>query len=135
MIRIVIDIPKSFYKKIVDNNFFVSISDFDIMCKAVRYGTPLPKGHGRLIECEPIYDKLIRTYKADKKDYHGRGKDYRVGLSNAIDLLNNAPTIIEADTSKEDRCHKIETETEGYQHQVSDFVEGVETDDNGSCMD
>ena len=62
---------------IVDNNFFVSISDFDIMCKAVRYGTPLG----------------------------------------------------------EFRCHKIETETEGYQHQVSDFVEGVETDDNGSCMD
>ena len=66
MIRIVIDIPKSFYKKIVDNNFFVTARDFDIMCKAVRYGTPLG----------------------------------------------------------EFRCHKIETETEGYQHQVSDFEKG-----------
>ena len=67
MIRIVIDIPKSFYKKIIDDHFFVSISDFDLFCKAVKNGTPL----------------------------------------------------------SEYRCHKIETETEGYQHQVSDFVEGV----------
>ena len=66
--ELVINISKQFYKKIIDNHFFVSISDFDLFCKAVRNGTPL----------------------------------------------------------SEYRCHKIETETEGYQHQVSDFDKGVE---------
>ena len=70
--------------------------------KAVRNGTPLPEHHGRLIECEPIYDKLIRSYRADKKDYPEIGKDYRVGLSNAIDLLIKAPTIIEESDKNED---------------------------------
>ena len=71
-----------------------SNAEWDAM-RAIANGTPLPKNHGRLIECEPIYDELIRSYRADEKDYPERGKDYRVGLSNAIDLLIKAPTIIE----------------------------------------
>lgn len=69
----------------------------EYILNAVANGIPLPKGHGRLIDVEPIYDKLIRSYRADERDFPNRGKDYRVGLSNAIDLLSNAPTIIDAD--------------------------------------
>lgn len=102
--KIVIDIPDQKYKWIIENPQTYT----DELHDAIRNGTPLPKGHGRLIDA----DKLQRV-------------DHII-LESAID---NAPTIIEADTSEDDRCHKIETETEGYQHQVSDFDKGVEADD------
>ena len=44
----------------------------------------------------------------------------------AMNEIDNAPTIIEPDISKTDHCHKIETETEGYQHHVSDYKEDEE---------
>ena len=72
-----------------------------LLCAEMRdvlnNSTPLPKDHGRIVDAEPIYDKLIRTYRADERDYPERGKDYRIGLSNAMDFLSNAPTIIEAE--------------------------------------
>ena len=94
--KIVIDIDDDMYKSVIDNDAYV-LEDVDwiLLENAIADGTPLPEHHGRLIECEPIYDKLIRSYRADKKDYPEIGKDYRVGLSNAIDLLIKAPTIIE----------------------------------------
>ena len=67
------------------------LGDDDVIESAIANGIPLPEGYGDLIERETIYDSLIRSYRADKKDYPERGKDYRVGLSNAIDLLNVAP--------------------------------------------
>ena len=98
--QIVIDIPEDTYNHLRNGG---SIGASLMIENAIKNGTPLPEHHGRLIECEPIYGKLIRSYRADEKDYPERGKDYRVGLSNAIDLLIKAPTIIEADTESEDK--------------------------------
>lgn len=99
--EIVIDIDDDMYKSVVNNDAYV-LGDVDwiLLENAIANGTPLPEHHGRLIECEPIYDKLIKSYRADEKDYPERGKDYRVGLSNAIDLLIKAPTIIEGSESE-----------------------------------
>ena len=96
--KIVIKIPDHILKKVKEH--YVNPYEVDEICEAILSGTPLPEHHGRLIECEPIYDKLIRSYRADKKDYPEIGKDYRVGLSNAIDLLIKAPTIIEGSESE-----------------------------------
>ena len=96
--EIVIDIPEEEYalcKRQWDTECL------DTLMIAVKNGTPLPKGHGRLIEAKPIHDELMRSYRASEKDYPELGKDYRVGLSNAMDLLNNAPTIIDADKESE----------------------------------
>ena len=99
--KIVIDIPKKTFEEIQERSIITCGETFaQKLVKYIRNGTPLPTGHGRLIECEPIYDKLIRSYRADEKDYPERGKDYRVGLSNAIDLLIKAPTIIEGSDSE-----------------------------------
>lgn len=52
MIQIVIDIPDRIYK--INQNRRLNITDAEILEKAVRNGTPLPKGHGRLIDAEEV---------------------------------------------------------------------------------
>ena len=72
--QIVIDIPEEEYRKVQDGRASVSM-----MQKAIRNGTPLPKGHGRLIDA----DRLMRV-------------DHIILES----TVNNAPTIIEADKAE-----------------------------------
>lgn len=76
--QVVINIP--------DEIYFASRQDFkfnseqiEIIDKAIYYGTPLPKGHGRLIDA----DKLLKQ-PLDIANYP----------SNYVKI---APTIIEAD--------------------------------------
>jgi hypothetical protein len=53
-----------------------------VIGNAIRNGTPLPKGHGRLIEADENLYQEIRKW---------------VGVGVAFDIIENAPTIIEAD--------------------------------------
>ena len=76
--QIVIDIPENDYRKVQDGRASVSM-----MRKAIRNGTPLPKGHGRLIdESDLIPDS-----------------DYEDGMFYAVSIgtINDVPTIIETD--------------------------------------
>ena len=72
--KIIIDISEDDYRKVQDGRASVSM-----MQKAIRNGTPLPKGHGRLIDA----DRLMRV-------------DHIILES----TVNNAPTIIEADKAE-----------------------------------
>lgn len=61
---------------------------FDDMClgyceKLIVHGTPLPKGHGRLIDADALGEKLNRYTEAP----------YQYALA----VFNEAPTIIKAD--------------------------------------
>lgn len=78
--ELIIDIPEEVYKSIQDNDY-CGILNSD-MYNAVKKGTPLHKGHGRLIDV----DEVIKIANK-KKDLHG--------------AIWNAPTIIEADTEYE----------------------------------
>ena len=78
--QIVIDIDNDIYARF-SNNKDVDAVDMLKVCKAIRKGTPLPKGHGRLIDA----DALLKEHKFF---------DAYPFPSTAID---NAPTIIEAD--------------------------------------
>lgn len=62
--QIVIDIPDRIYK--INQNRRLNITDAGILEKAVRNGTPLPKGHGRLIDAEEVIKIANKT-----KDIHG----------------------------------------------------------------
>lgn len=76
---IVIKIPKEYYdaiKAIPDNQ-----CGFDMLI--IKNGTPLPKGHGRLID------------ENDLKTLYGL--DYRLWWGNAVEEFTDLPTIIEAD--------------------------------------
>ena len=91
--QIVIDIPEEKYQGIV--NMAEEILDASTFCsprylyKAVLNGTPLPKGHGRLIDADainihdisPIYEMEVYGVTQDDIEYE--------------------PTIIEADKESE----------------------------------
>lgn len=68
------------------------------LMRAVLNGTPLPKGHGRLIDADVFEKRLMdaRSYyigeKADDFDLR-----FAAGLKSAAERLVDAPTIIEAD--------------------------------------
>lgn len=75
----------------------ITKQDYQLACKypdvltsvyahAIKKGTPLPKGHGDLIDaCEEM--RLMQSYDYDTYEDYLR----------AFDMLDNAPTVIEAD--------------------------------------
>ena len=87
--QIVIKIPKKVYKAICDKNALgCDIGDIKNM---IRNGTPLPKGHGRLID-----ESKITTVYFHKEE----GSWKNIKYEHSIIDYTDAPTIIEAD--KED---------------------------------
>ena len=80
--KIVIDIDEELYKYIKDIPKCYRMAAH----RVIADGTPLPKGHGRLIDADALYD-----YVANK---------YSEGEQLAIDITD-APTIIEAERGEE----------------------------------
>ena len=79
MQEIVIKMPNKFFKDIKESYSLDLGGEVKKVIKAIKNGTPLPKGHGRLVDA----DEIERTHKGDNWDLHK--------------VLKNAPTIIEAD--------------------------------------
>ena len=79
--QIVIDIPEEVYNSIQDNDY-CGISNSD-MFNAIVNGIPLPKGHGKLIDADMLWDL-----------YHDNDYDF-------YEALDDVQTIIEADSEKE----------------------------------
>ena len=81
--QIVIDIPERTYEQLK----FLREQGFDgfetIIDKAVANGTPLPKGHGRLIDADAMQKYQIDTF------------------GQRLLVIDTAPTIIEADKEEE----------------------------------
>ena len=81
--QIVIDIPEELYKEQLGSNWMGNV----IIHDAIINGTLLPKGHGRLIECERLQEVFRRNV---------------VGYAGFKQLFDIAPTIIEADKESEE---------------------------------
>lgn len=65
------------------------VSDSE-MIEALKNGTPLPKGHGRLIDESAITE--VYAHKTEPKEVNG------IQIYPRIEIIGtNAPTIIEAD--------------------------------------
>ena len=84
--QIVINISDTL-KEIIDSDDIKTASHpmwVAIMMDAIKNGTPLPKGHGRLIDESDLMPD----------------SDYEDGIFYAVSIgmIGNAPTIIEADT-------------------------------------
>ena len=86
--QIVIDISEDDYRKVQDGRASVST-----MRKAIRNGTPLPKGHGRLVDISKIDEDRIES--DNPIIYLTINGQYTEAIS--LDYLNDLPTIIEAD--------------------------------------
>ena len=96
--QIVIDIPEEI-KAVIDKNGTNEIVS-ETVWQAVKKGTPLPKGHGRLIDADYLRDViLLHNFHGNNKNvvpYSDR-KGYRLRQREVDEGIINAPTIIEAD--------------------------------------
>lgn len=82
--QIVIDIPEELYEAYKGRPPMLGDAEMDMIAQSIANGTPLPKGHGRLIDA----DALIHWHRFESKS------DYDIA---------NAPTIIEADKERSDK--------------------------------
>ena len=81
--KLIIDIPEDALKEMKTKEF-ISIESLDTAIECIKNGTPLPKGHGRLIDADVLVD--------------GMEDDYEF-----CEAVNATPTIIEADKESEDK--------------------------------
>ena len=86
-IELVIKIPEGL-KKDFESEQWTALSCME-MKDALTNGTPLPKGHGRLIDADANIKGLSKMKVVDDKD--------KQSVRFAIIELENAPTIIDAD--------------------------------------
>jgi hypothetical protein len=106
----VIDIDDNLYTRLFDNGDEY-VADMRRACVAIRKGTPLPKGHGRLIDADTFIAMLENTSK--RQNY----KELLIGEFLTVDDVfeaiigslqnkglaeNDTPTIIEADKEGEE---------------------------------
>lgn len=82
--KLVIEMPEAEYKKVKEGRASVSM-----MREAIRNGTPLPKGHGRLIDADAMINKLCTQ---EASDFFGS-----VTCAEIMDFIENEKSIVEAD--------------------------------------
>lgn len=94
--QIVIDIDDDLYTRLFDNGN-KHVSDMRRACVAIRKGTPLPKGHGDLVDMNQLDSKMYHmTFETDtdlQKWDSGCWIRYKL-YENIRDAI---PVIIEAD--------------------------------------
>ena len=99
--QIVIDIPEKLVCEGFERPF--TEEEKNILIKAIGNGTPLPKGHGRLIDADYLRDViLLHNFHGNNKNvvpYSDR-KGYRLRQREIDEGIINAPTIIEADKAE-----------------------------------
>jgi hypothetical protein len=80
--QVVADIDDNLYTRLFDNGKIDAV-DMLKVCSVVRKGTPLPKGHGKLIDADALYADLIFPTQQFAKAFH--------------ETLDDAQTIIPAE--------------------------------------
>ncbi len=95
-IELVIKIPEEDYeglkRKDKFNDMYVNYYE-----KLIVHGTPLPKGHGRLIDADELIKQLEVTANIEWNQQVGSSK----GLRDAIDIADDAPIIVVEDKESE----------------------------------
>ena len=84
--RIVIDIPEGLYEVYKGRPPMLGDEGMDMIAQAIANGTPLPKGHGRLIDADAYIKDMLNS----------REFDFFKILA-FFKILDMQPTIIEAD--------------------------------------
>lgn len=101
--QIVIDIPEENYTAIKKYNY--CYETLDKLGKYIREGTPLPKGHGRLVDADAMV-KILREseyYQEKRGDFYGADVTSRVK-----NFIEDIDTVIEADKEVENEQSKSE---------------------------
>lgn len=102
MVELVIKMPEDVFKRTVFYREFRDLNDSITTIKALEKAVLLPKGHGRLKDA----DKIANEVNALKDNWNRFGNEYESGryesYDYAVDTIDNADTIIEADENSKD---------------------------------
>lgn len=93
-IELVIKIPEEVYKKAQE----IPNARWDAVWLGIKHGTPLPKGHGRLIDVNSVY-QIVRPIEPSDAEW---GMTAKTAKQIIQDVFNKAPTVIEADREVEE---------------------------------
>ena len=88
--KLVIEIPEEVKNRLCFGVTYTE--DIQVVCEALNDGTPLPEGHGRLIDADKLKEYYFRPY-SNEEVYSNTDNEH---------IIDNAPTIIEADKEKEE---------------------------------
>lgn len=99
--QIVIDVPEETYQDILKNGFIYD-EDNEVVTHAIKNGTPLPKGHGRLVDADKLKMELERGIRAGNYEEGYEKYAHINDMDDCIDAVVYADTIIEADTEVQD---------------------------------
>lgn len=95
--QIVIDIPESILNTIQADEM-ISREQLAVLQMHILNGTPLPKGHGRLIDADKTISKICGSSCGCHLEECGQDKHCF-----SVTRIESALTIIEADTEREDK--------------------------------
>ena len=87
--KLIIDIHEDVYTRLFDNGRPMDFADGIVMDRAIRNGTPLPKGHGQLKDADELYS----IFKKNCDAYNIDNLSFISDMNMHFDL---APTIIES---------------------------------------
>jgi hypothetical protein len=94
-IKLVIKISEEEYKWIIqsEKTVFADIASKECMLHAIKNGTPLPKGHGKLIDSNILKGHIDKLPCLPDGNFAGNHSALKA-------LINMQPTIIEADKAE-----------------------------------
>lgn len=93
---LVVKIDNEHYERIMRIEEGVTVYPTTLaLYEAVKNGTPLPKGHGRLIDVNDLLDDI----NLEDNDYN---RDINTGEIITLENIDRIPTIIEADREEEE---------------------------------
>lgn len=100
-VELIIRIPEVYFEALKKTEEIVSgqrsgKTFMSVIYERVANGTPLPKGHGRLIDA----DELIKQLEALANDEWNKQVGSSKGLEDVIDIVDDISPIIEADKSE-----------------------------------
>lgn len=94
--QIVIDIPEKIYEY-YKNKYPKNCENLTFVENALLEGTPLPKGHGRLIDASALKVELECGIRAGNYEEGYEKYPHINDMDDCVDAIEYADTIIEAD--------------------------------------
>lgn len=95
--KFIIDISEETYNAVIGDEWIDS-EYINNVIRSIQNGTPLPEGHGKLIDADELSKRLVNSsmfYRGETADmFDTRFAD---GLREADIKLSEAPVVIEAD--------------------------------------
>lgn len=97
-IELVIKIPKDIYERC--QNYELRCGEAEVLEGLVATGTPLPTGHGRLIDADKLKVELECGIRAGNYEEGYEKYAHINDMDDCVDAVTYADTIVEADKAE-----------------------------------